>query len=156
MFDAIGLAPHLTHPGCPIRTIRVADGLAPGALAFEPPEGDDEPLGWMHENRHLRAALRARAEAAGNVTLHWKSKAATIDRGDHGVTVTLDDGETLTAALLVAAEGRNSPPARRPESASRAGNMTMPRSSRRSPTSARTRMSRGKSSTRAARSPCCR
>ncbi len=108
MFDAIGLAPHLSHPGCPIRTIRVADGLAPGALAFEPPEGDDEPLGWMHENRHLRQALRDRAEAAENVTLHWKSKATTIDRGEHGVTVTLDSGETLTAALLVSAEGRNS------------------------------------------------
>ena len=68
MFDAIGLAPFLVEPGCPIRSIRVADGLAPGALAFEPPEGDDEPLGWMHENRHLRQALRARAEAAKLVT----------------------------------------------------------------------------------------
>ena len=62
----------------------------------------------MHENRHLRQALRDRAEAAQNVTLHWNSKAATIDRADHGVTVTLDSGETLTAALLVSAEGRNS------------------------------------------------
>jgi len=108
MFDAIGLTPFLAEPGCPIRTIRVADGLAPGALAFEPPEGDDEPLGWMHENRHLRQALRARAEAARLVTLHWKSKAVHIDRGEHGVTVKLDSGETLTAALLVSAEGRNS------------------------------------------------
>lgn len=108
MFDAIGLAPYLVEPGCPIRTIRVADGLSPGALAFEPPEGDDEPLGWMHENRHLRQALRDRAEAANNVALHWKSKAASIERGAHGVTVTLDNGETLTAALLISAEGRNS------------------------------------------------
>ncbi len=108
MFDAIGLTPHLAAPGCPIRTIRVADGLAPGALSFEPPEGDDEPLGWMHENRHLRQALRARAEAATHATLHWKSKAVNIDRADHGVTVILDNGETLTAALLVSAEGRNS------------------------------------------------
>ena len=108
MFDAIGLAPFLLEPGCPIRTIRVADGLKPGTLAFEPPEGDDEPLGWMHENRHLRQALRARAEAAKHVTLHWTSKATHVDRGEHGVTVTLDSGETLTAPLLVAAEGRNS------------------------------------------------
>ena len=108
MFDAIGLVPYLVHPGCPIRTIRVADGLAPGALAFEPPEGDDEPLGWMHENRHLRQALRARAEAATNVTLYWQSRAAQIDRAEHRVTVTLESGETLTAALLVSAEGRNS------------------------------------------------
>ena len=108
MFDAIGLTPHLAEPGCPIRSIRVADGLAPGALAFEPPQGDDEPLGWMHENRHLRAALRVRAEAAELVTLHWQSKAAHIDRGEHGVTVRLDSGETLTAPLLVSAEGRTS------------------------------------------------
>ncbi|MEO7814133.1 MAG: UbiH/UbiF/VisC/COQ6 family ubiquinone biosynthesis hydroxylase [Sphingomicrobium sp.] len=108
MFDAIGLAPFLLEPGCPIRTIRVADGLAPGALAFEPPEGEDEPLGWMHENRNLRQALRARAEAAKLVTLHWQSKATAIDRGEHKVTVTLDSGEVLTAPLLVSAEGRNS------------------------------------------------
>ena len=108
MFDAIGLAPFLLEPGCSIRTIRVADGLAPGALAFEPPEADDEPLGWMHENRNLRQSLRARAEAAKLVTLHWKSKAVSIDRGAFGVTVTLDSGETLTAPLLVSAEGRNS------------------------------------------------
>ncbi len=108
MFDAIGLAPFLLEPGCSIRSIRVADGLAPGALSFEPPEGDDEPLGWMHENRNLRQALRARAEAAKLVTLHWQSKATSIDRGEHGVTVTLDSGEILTAPLLVSAEGRNS------------------------------------------------
>lgn len=109
MFDAIGLTPHLAEPGCPIRTIRVADGLAPGSLAFEPPQGDDEPLGWMHENRHLRQALRARAEAGSKLRLHWRSKADAIERGEHDVTVRLDSGEQLTAALLIAAEGRNSP-----------------------------------------------
>ena len=108
MFDAIGLAPFLVEPGCPIRTICVADGLAPGGLTFEPPEGDDEPLGWMHENRYLRQALRARAEAAKLVTLHWQSKALSVDRGEQKVTVRLDSGETLTAPLLVSAEGRNS------------------------------------------------
>ena len=108
MFDAIGLAPFLVKPGCPIRSIRVADGLAPGALGFEPPEGDEEPLGWMHENRHLRQALRARAEAARLVTLHWTSKAVSVDRAEHGVAVRLNSGETLTAPLLVSAEGRNS------------------------------------------------
>ena len=109
MFDATGVSDHLAEPGCPIRTIKVADGLAPGALAFEPPQGDDEPLGWMHENRHLRAALLARAEAGASIALHWRSRAAAVDRGEHGVTVRLDDGRVLAAPLLVAAEGRNSP-----------------------------------------------
>ncbi len=109
MFETIGVTAHLPEPGCPIRTIRVADGLDPGGLAFEPPEGDDEPLGWMHENRHLRAALKARAEAGANISLRWKSSAASIDRGEHGVRVRLDDATELAAPLLVAAEGRNSP-----------------------------------------------
>jgi len=109
MLDAIGVAKHFPEPGCPIRTIRVADGLAPGSLAFEPPQGDDEPLGWMHENRHLRAALKARAEAGPNIDLRWGARAAGIERGEHGVTVRLEDGGELSAPLLAVAEGRNSP-----------------------------------------------
>lgn len=108
MFDTIGISEHLPAPGCPIRAIQVADGLAPGGLRFDP-AGDDEPLGWMNENRHLHAALLARANAARHIDLHWQRRAANVDRGEHGVTVTLDNGEVLHGSLLVAAEGRQSP-----------------------------------------------
>ncbi|MEO7787764.1 MAG: FAD-dependent monooxygenase [Sphingomicrobium sp.] len=107
MFDTIGVTSHFPVPGGPIRQIRTSDGLAPGSLTFDAGE-DGEPLGWMHENRHLRAALRARAEAGKAITLHYKTAATAVDRGEHGVTVTLDNGETVRAPLLVAAEGRNS------------------------------------------------
>jgi 2-octaprenyl-6-methoxyphenol hydroxylase len=107
MLQTIGVADHLAEPGCPILTITVADGLKPGGLHFEADE--DEPLGWMHENRHLRAALQARAEAGPNTWLLWKSRIAEVDRGDHGVVVALEDGRRLSAPLLVAADGRNSP-----------------------------------------------
>jgi len=106
MLQAIGVADHLAEPGCPIRKIAVADGLEPGGLDFEP--DDDEPLGFMHENRNLRAALQARAEAGKNLWLLWKSRVSNVDRGDHGVTVALADGRKLAAPLLVAADGRNS------------------------------------------------
>src|SRR5678815_3079582 len=43
MLQTIGVSDHLAEPGCPIRRIAVADGLAPGALHFDP--DDDEPLG---------------------------------------------------------------------------------------------------------------
>jgi len=108
MLQTIGVADHLPEPGCPIRTIQVADGLDPGGLAFETAEGD-EPLGWMNENRNLRSALRARAEAGRKLWLLWKSRAVSAERGDHGVMVSLEDGRRLSAPLLVAAEGRNSP-----------------------------------------------
>jgi 2-octaprenyl-6-methoxyphenol hydroxylase len=107
MLRATGVADHFPAPGCPILKIQVADGLEPGGLAFEPAT-DDEPLGWMNENRNLRAALRARAEAGKNLWMLWKSSIAHVDRGEHQVVVSLADGRKLCAPVLVAADGRNS------------------------------------------------
>jgi 2-octaprenyl-6-methoxyphenol hydroxylase len=106
MLTTIGVADHLAEPGCPIWRIAVADGLAPGALHFDP--DDQEPLGFMHENRHLRTALQARAAAGKNIWLLWKSRVAHVDRGSTGVVVSLEDGRKLQAPLLVAADGRDS------------------------------------------------
>src|SRR3954454_4241479 len=55
MLQTIGGAGHLAEPGCPSGRLAVAAGPEPGRLHFDAEE--DEPLGWMHENRHLRAAL---------------------------------------------------------------------------------------------------
>ena len=106
MLETIGVAAHLAEPGCPIWRIAVADGLKPGGLHFDPDDG--EPLGFMHENRNLRAALHARADAGKNVWLLWKSRVASVDRGDHKVVVALEDRRKLSAPLLIAADGRNS------------------------------------------------
>jgi 2-octaprenyl-6-methoxyphenol hydroxylase len=106
MLETIGVAALLPESGCPIWRIAVADGLEPGGLHFDPDDG--EPLGFMNENRNLRAALHARAAAAENVTLCWKSRVVRTDRTDHGVEVELGDARLLRAPLLVAADGRNS------------------------------------------------
>ena len=108
MLRTIGVSDFLAGPGGPIRRIQVADGLAPGGLCFDP-QDDDEPLGWMHENRDLRAALRDRAEASANLWLLWKSKVTSVERDADGVRVALADGRKLSAPLLVGADGRNSP-----------------------------------------------
>jgi 2-octaprenyl-6-methoxyphenol hydroxylase len=106
MLETIGVADELAEAGCPIWRIAVADGLKPGGLHFDP--DDQEPLGYMNENRHLRAALQARAEAGQNIWLLWKSRVASVDRGGAGVVVALEDGRKLQAPLLVGADGRNS------------------------------------------------
>lgn len=108
MLAAIGLGDRLEGLGCPIASIRVSDGLAPGALDFEP-DADDGALGVMYENRALRIVLNDAAREAAGIDLRMKTRAVDVDRGAAGVTAALSDGSTVSAPLLVAAEGRNSP-----------------------------------------------
>jgi 2-octaprenyl-6-methoxyphenol hydroxylase len=108
MLQAIGVADRLEGEGCPIRTIQVSDGLAGSGLAFDA-DPSDGPLGIMFENRRLRSALRESAQAAGGVTLLTPARAIATVRNAAGVRVTLDDGRTVSAPLLIGAEGRGSP-----------------------------------------------
>jgi len=110
MFDAIGLSRRLEGLGCPIRAIRVSDGLAPGRLDFAPEEAGegDEPLGVMYENRLLRHALHEALDDAAGVR-RIRGTALSTDRGAAGVVAALSDGQRVRASLLVAAEGRRSP-----------------------------------------------
>jgi 2-octaprenyl-6-methoxyphenol hydroxylase len=98
MLGALGIAERLAGEGCPIRSIRVSEGLAPGGIVFDSAEDDSgiggagDPLGIMVENRRLRAALRDAALAAPTVTLLMPARAAEVVRDDAGVRVALDDG----------------------------------------------------------------
>jgi 2-octaprenyl-6-methoxyphenol hydroxylase len=108
MLETIGVGERLEGQGCPINSIRVSDGLEPGGLQFEPPEGDD-PLGIMFENRLLRAAMRDTAQECSNINLVMPGSPAEVVRDAHGVRVALEDSRLLAAPLLIGAEGRNSP-----------------------------------------------
>ena len=108
MLQALGVGDPLEGEGCPICAIRVSEGLAPGGIAFEP-QGGEDPLGMMFENRRLRQALREAAQEAENVTLLMPASPAEIVRDGSGVRVALEDSRILAAPLLVGAEGRNSP-----------------------------------------------
>jgi 2-octaprenyl-6-methoxyphenol hydroxylase len=108
MLEAIGVADRIAGLGCPIKGIRVSDGLEPGALDFVPDEGDGA-LGTMYENRALRRALFDAAGEAKHIALAMGHSATSQTRDSSAAVVTLDDGRTFTAPLLIAAEGRNSP-----------------------------------------------
>jgi 2-octaprenyl-6-methoxyphenol hydroxylase len=108
LFANIGLAQRLAPYGCPIASIAVTDGMKPGRIDFEP-EPHEGSLGRMFANRELRLAL---FEAAGEeplISWHAKAEVAERRRDEHGVSATLADGTELPAALMIAAEGRNSP-----------------------------------------------
>lgn len=108
MLEAIGVAERLAGRTCAIEAIRVSDGLKPGGILFDP-GSDDDPLGIMVENRLLRAALRDTALAAERIALLMPARPVDIVRDATGVRVTLADGGTVAAPLLIGAEGRNSP-----------------------------------------------
>ena len=108
MLDMIRVGEALWPHSCAIHRIEVRDGLQKNALDFTT-AAEDEPLGRMVENRLLRQVLRERIAKAKNVTRYIPATADIIERGANGVCATLNDGTKLSAPLVIAAEGRNSP-----------------------------------------------
>ena len=117
---ALGLAESLDPHAQRIEQILVTDGTAPGAAAgpqtpfflrFESDEiadrSDGEPLGYLLENRHIRAAL-AQAVVDAGVPVLAPARVAGAVFGGRTAQVALTDGRTLEAPLVVGAEGRGS------------------------------------------------
>lgn len=120
MFDALGVGAALRAHACRMDRILVTDGHRPGAAAgkassaflrFDADEIGDrtngEPLGYMVENRRIRAAL-AEAVTAAAIEVLAPAAVAAVEAGPGRTAVTLADGTRLEAALVVGAEGRGS------------------------------------------------
>ncbi len=69
---------------------------------------DGEPATWIVENDRLLEALIAAASSRPGVELIGGNAAEGFARDEHGVDVALAGGGMLRAALLIAADGRNS------------------------------------------------
>jgi 2-octaprenyl-6-methoxyphenol hydroxylase len=114
MLKALGVWEGLAPDAQPIHEILVTDGkpdqpTSPFSLHFDAAEVGAAALGHIAENRHIRAALYAAVERAANLELLAPAavKSATVDAG--GAVVTLANGEEIRAALVIAADGRESP-----------------------------------------------
>jgi 2-octaprenyl-6-methoxyphenol hydroxylase len=116
---ALGLGAALSRLAQPITEILITDGPDPGASRGAPSpaflhfdveeveaETGGEPLGWVLENRHIRAALGDAMETSGARTITGVVKRVSPETG--GVAVTLKDGRTIRGAVVVAADGRAS------------------------------------------------
>jgi len=108
LFGNIGLADRLEPHGCPIASIAVTDAMKPGRIDFQP-EPHEGSLGRMFSNRELRLALFEAAKDEPLIAWHPRAEVVARTRGEFGVSATLADGTVLEAALMVAAEGRQSP-----------------------------------------------
>lgn len=108
LFCNIGIGEALEPYACPISSIAVLDQMKPGRIDFTP-EPHEGSLGRMFANRQLRQALFDAAAQEELISWHAPAKVAQQHRGEHGVSATLTDGRELHAALMVGAEGRQSP-----------------------------------------------
>jgi 2-octaprenyl-6-methoxyphenol hydroxylase len=120
MLDALGLGETLRPNACRMDHILVTDGRRPGAAsrkaspAFLRFDADEiggrtggEPLGYMVENRRIRVALAEAVTRAG-IEVRAPATVARVETDVGKATVTLADGSTLIAPLVVGAEGRGS------------------------------------------------
>lgn len=119
---AIGVGPDLEPHAQRIEQILVTDGRRPGAAAgrassaflrFDSAEiGDSsngEAMGYMLENRRIRAGLSAAVLRRPELTVIAPARVVGVDVDSVGASVRLSDGRTLRAPLVVGAEGRASP-----------------------------------------------
>ena len=111
LFDAIGVWDQVASDTQPILDMvvtdsKLEDATRPVFLTFAGNVEPGEPFAHMVENRHLIDALVARAEAEG-VDLRATAVTDFVSRAG-GVDVTLADGSTIEASLLVAADGARS------------------------------------------------
>jgi 2-octaprenyl-6-methoxyphenol hydroxylase len=125
LFETIGVWERVADTAQPILDMvitdsRLQDAVRPTFLTFDGDVAPGEPFGHMIENAPLLAALVDKAKAEGIELLpvgvaklaprspssHWRESARTAPA--HSIDVELSDGRTMSARLLVAADGARS------------------------------------------------
>jgi 2-octaprenyl-6-methoxyphenol hydroxylase len=111
LFEAIGVWPSVADEAQPILDMvvtdsRLADAVRPVFLSFEGDVAPGEPFAHMIENRHLVDALEAKARELG-VELKAAAVAGFSPRPVQ-IEAAFADGTTMSARLLVAADGARS------------------------------------------------
>ncbi len=105
----LGAWPRMQTLGVSVyRAMQVWDQGGEGSIHFDSAEVGEPDLGHIVENRVTQLALWEQLEQSESVSLYCPSKVVSYDLGVESALVRLDSGETLQAALLVGADGRDS------------------------------------------------
>jgi 2-octaprenyl-6-methoxyphenol hydroxylase len=117
LFAAIGVWAEIADQAEPILDIRISDAshdgkASPLFLHFDHREAAEEgeqpqAMGWIVENRFLRAAILRQLAACPQVELVSPDEVIDTHRDAHRATLALKSGRTIAARLLVSAEGRS-------------------------------------------------
>lgn len=90
----------------PLREARVLDGESPSFLGIAPAGSGHDALGWLVPNHRIRQAAFDEVAQRGRVRLECGVRVDAVHCGGGQATVALNDGRTLAAALVVAADSR--------------------------------------------------
>ncbi len=111
ILEAIGCWQDISADATPIRTIHVSDRGRPGISRIDAQEQGVPSLGYVIPNRAIGQALWPLMEQAENISLLAPMSVETVTIDDEAVTLGLDgpdEKRTITAGLLVAADGARS------------------------------------------------
>jgi 2-octaprenylphenol hydroxylase len=110
IFETLGVWDRIIARGAyPFREMEVWDAGGTGVIHFDCAEIGEPCLGHMVEPRIIHAALLERLRSVAAITLFCPAHFRDISIDETTVDVSLDDGATLSAALVVAADGARSP-----------------------------------------------
>ena len=112
IFNSIGVWRHLAPHATPIRHIHVSEQGAFGATRLHCSDEGVQALGYVATAREIGHALASQLQTLNNVDLMSPAQLTDLQVDDHRATVTIQHtgkrSQTLTCALLVAADGGNS------------------------------------------------
>ncbi len=109
LLDRLGVWPAIVAARVsPYRAMRVWDAASGAEFGFDAALLDRDGLGWIVENNLVQSALWQALAAAGVECRAPVVVGAPVHESGR-VRVSLDDGSTLAARLLIAADGRDSP-----------------------------------------------
>ena len=92
---------------------RAGEGAAPWMIHFDHAEIEEGPMGFLVEDRHLRAAFLAAMDGSNLITQIDSARVVAQEIMPDGVAVTLDGGDIVSGRLLIGSDGRGSGTAKR-------------------------------------------
>lgn len=109
VLESLGLWQRLPADAiAPLRRAEVVNGGSPLVLPFDGRASGHDALGWLVPNHLIRRAAHAAASEEPSVRLQGDARVVGFASDGRGATLTLEDGHTLRAALVVAADSRYS------------------------------------------------
>ncbi len=115
IIEPTGIWKNLEKYACPILNIEVLEGDSPVLMDFTQKEltqeissNDNRAFGWVIENIKIKQALYKALKKQKNVKHLSSQKVENFNLHDSHVDVVLENGKTLSAPLIIGADGRGS------------------------------------------------